>query len=90
MDTEAADGILHTEHATYENKSTDTRFPKTIEAKYIRAAHLYNITFSAVRENFAIAGLQPMIEVKNRQIPILQSFFLKIYSFIYFTANNAV
>lgn len=62
---EAADGILYTENAVYEKKATDTSFPKTFEAQYIRAAHLYNITFSAVRDNFAIAGLLPIIEVIN-------------------------
>lgn len=60
---EAADGIFYTEMAVYEKKVIDSSFPRTIDTQYIRAAHLYNITFSAVRENFAIAGLLPMIEV---------------------------
>lgn len=59
----AADGILHTENAIWKEKVAGTFYPKKIEAEYIRAAHLYNITFSAVRENFAIAGLLPVIDV---------------------------
>lgn len=65
MSVEAADGILYTENAIHENNATDSNYPKTIEAANIRAAHIYNVGFGGVRENFAIAGLLPVIEVRS-------------------------
>lgn len=61
---EAADGILYTENAIHENNASDTNYPNAIEAGNIRAAHIYNIGFAGVRENFSIAGLLPIIEVR--------------------------
>lgn len=62
---EAADGILYTENVIFENKAIDRNYPKAIEAGNIRAAHIYNIGFGGVRENFAIAGLLPIVEVRD-------------------------
>lgn len=59
-----ADGILCTEHAVYENATMNVEYPIVVVAGHIRAAHIYNITFSAMRQNFAIAGLLPIIQVK--------------------------
>lgn len=103
MTVEAADGILYTENAIHKKKATNTRYPKAIEAENLRAAHAYNIAFGAVRENFAIAGLLPAIEVK-RSFPPFRSSVQRIncnwiscdlrdFNVIilyFFTANNAI
>lgn len=60
-----AGGILCTEYKIFKRKSIETAYPDVLDAQYVRAAHKYNITFSHVRENFAVAGLLSEIEVKN-------------------------
>lgn len=60
---EVADGIFWTEHKVYADKTKDTDYPKIVTAEHIRAAHIYNITFTAMRQNFAIAGLLSSIQV---------------------------
>ncbi|XP_055323806.1 uncharacterized protein LOC129578759 [Sitodiplosis mosellana] len=59
---EEADGILYTEKKILDNKTTDVKYPATLKSKCVRAAHIYNITFSHVRENFAIAGLISLVQ----------------------------
>ncbi|XP_031625913.1 uncharacterized protein LOC116342439 [Contarinia nasturtii] len=54
---EEADGILYTESMVYANVAANVEYPAVLVPKYVRAAHLYNITFAHVRNNFAIAGL---------------------------------
>lgn len=61
---EEADGILYTEIKVCDNKTVDVKYPTALESKNVRAAHIYNITFSHVRENFAIAGLISLVEVQ--------------------------
>lgn len=58
-----ADGILYTEHMVYEAEISDPAYPKVLMAKNVRAAHLYNVAFSHVRQNFAIAGLLTSVQV---------------------------
>lgn len=65
ISADVADGILYTEHAVYENETMNVEYPVVVIAGHVRAAHIYNITFSAMRQNFAIAGLLPMIQVKS-------------------------
>lgn len=60
-----ADGILYTENNVRENGTTDVEYPVVLVARYVRAAHIYNIAFSAIRHNFAISGLLPIINVKQ-------------------------
>lgn len=68
IDGDTADGILYTEHAVYENGMLNVEYPvAVVVAGHIRAAHIYNITFSAMRQNFAIAGLLPLIQVKFKK-----------------------
>lgn len=59
-----ADGILCTEHEVYENGTMNTEYPVVPVACHVRAAHIYNIVFSAMRQNFAISGLLPTIQVR--------------------------
>lgn len=60
---EEADGILYTEKKVYDNETMNVEYPTVLNAKYVRAAHLYNVTFSHVRHCFAIAGLLSDVEV---------------------------
>lgn len=69
---DVADAILYTENAIHVKKATAARYPKAVEATNLRAAHLYNITFSAVRDNFAIVGLLPAIEVRDCSDPFVK------------------
>lgn len=71
-----ADGILYTEHVVYENGMANVVNPVVVVAGHIRAAHIYNIIFSAMRQNFSIAGLLPIVQVKSR---------LQFSSFLYET-----
>ncbi|XP_055306558.1 uncharacterized protein LOC129570859 [Sitodiplosis mosellana] len=57
-----ADGILYTEHKVYANEILDAAYPTVLTAKHVRAAHLYNVAFSYVRQNFAIAGLLQSVQ----------------------------
>lgn len=59
-----ADGILFTENTIFNNEIGDVEHPKVLTAQNIRAAQIYNIAFTYVRENFAIAGLLSHIQVK--------------------------
>lgn len=60
LSVEEADGI----HITIDNwlgKNVEpSEYEDPLVPRYIRAAHIYNITFSHVRRNFAIAGLLPL------------------------------
>lgn len=60
---EEADGILYTETMVMEKRNENVNPGPVLTPKYVRAAHIYNITFSHVRENFAIAGLLPLVKV---------------------------
>lgn len=60
-----AGGILCTEYKIFKNKSIESPYPDYLNDQYVRAAHKYNIAFSHVRENFAIAGLLSEIQVKQ-------------------------
>lgn len=68
MGTEEADGILYTEYKIYANEIKNVEYPRTLKAKYVRAAQLYNDAFVAVRRNFAIAGLLPCVEVNIKNL----------------------
>lgn len=61
---EAADGILYTESMVLANATSNVDYPSVVVSKNVRAAHLYNITFGGIRQNFSIAGLLPYIQVK--------------------------
>lgn len=61
--SEEADGILFSEKKIHDNEQITVKYPTGFESKCVRAAHMYNITFSHVRENFAIAGLLPLVKV---------------------------
>lgn len=58
-----ADGILYTESKVYANETMSVMHPIALVANHVRAAHIYNITFSHVRQNFAIAGLLSFVQV---------------------------
>lgn len=45
------------------NENIDVKYPTALESKCVRAAHLYNITYPHVRENLAISGLLPLVQV---------------------------
>ncbi|XP_055310152.1 uncharacterized protein LOC129573547 [Sitodiplosis mosellana] len=60
--TEEADGILYTESMVYANATSNVEYPIAVVSKNVRAAHLYNITFGSIRQNFSIAGLLPYIQ----------------------------
>lgn len=81
-----AGGILCTEYKIYKNKSIETAYPEYLDAQYVRAAHKYNIAFSYVRENFAVAGLLSEIQVKintnncnNVPFNLLERFFKNLF-----------
>lgn len=58
-----ADGILCTEYEICDGLKDYVIPPTILNAQCVRAAQKYNIVFSYVRENFAIAGLLSSIEV---------------------------
>ncbi|XP_055310149.1 uncharacterized protein LOC129573544 [Sitodiplosis mosellana] len=60
--TAEADGILHTECMVLANTTSNVQYPVALNPEYVRAAHIYNITFEHVRQNFSIAGLLPHIQ----------------------------
>lgn len=57
-------GILCAEYKIYKRKDIETSYPDVLDAQNVRGAHKYNIAFSHVRENFAVAGLLTEIQVK--------------------------
>ncbi|XP_031633299.1 uncharacterized protein LOC116347044 [Contarinia nasturtii] len=59
---EEADGILYTEKIVRNSETIDMKYPTGFESKCVRAAHIYNITYSHVQENFAIAGLLSLVQ----------------------------
>lgn len=61
-----ADGILYTENMVLAKATLNTNFPAVLKSEYVRAAHIYNIAFGYVRQNFAVAGLLPHIQVKKK------------------------
>lgn len=67
ISVDEADGILYTEIMVNDEqtKNINVSSTMTLTPNYVRAAHIYNITFPHVRENFSIAGLLPLVEVKN-------------------------
>lgn len=67
---EQADGILYTEHKVYANETLNIGYPTALVTQHVRAAHIYNISFSHVRQNFAIAGLVSYVKV------LIRMFFL--------------
>lgn len=71
IDTEEADGILYTENMVFANATLNVEYPIVLKSKYVRAAHIYNIAFGHVRQNFSMAGLLLLIQVKiNLKIEI--------------------
>lgn len=60
---EQADGILYTEHKVYANETLNVGYPTALVTQHVRAAHIYNISFSHVRQNFVIAGLDSYVKV---------------------------
>lgn len=58
LSVDEADGILYTEYKTL--KAEFVKCPIDLVSNHVRAAHIYNIAISHARENFAIAGLQPL------------------------------
>lgn len=92
MTVEVADGILYTEYVVCTNETMNTQYPVTVVASDVRGAHMYNIVFSAMRQNFAISGLLPIIQV-NATVCQRLSFFKKINSnlvFIFCTGNTSI
>lgn len=77
ISTKSADGILYTEHRISKNETAIVSYPARLDAEYVRAAHIYSIGFSAVRENFGMAGLLPAIQVliQNNSNQIFSSDF---------------
>lgn len=66
IDIEAADGILYTENMVFANATLNVEYPVVLKSKYVRAAHIYNIAFSHMRQNFSMAGLLSLIQVKKK------------------------
>lgn len=60
-----ADGILYTESKVYSNETSHVGHPTVLVSKFVRAAHIYNIVFSHIRQNFAISGLVSFVQVLN-------------------------
>lgn len=58
---EQADGILYSLNTVQEYKGNEVEY---VTANDLRAAHLYNIVFTRVKRNLAIAGLKSQIDVK--------------------------
>lgn len=73
MSVEEADGILYTEIKVNANETMNVAYPTVLKSRYVRAAHIYNIIFSHIRQNFAIAGFASSIQV---QIKITGIFLL--------------
>lgn len=63
IDVLQADAILYTEMIFSYQSPSDIEYPTKIDPKHIRAAHIYNIAFTHVRQNFEIAGLLPLHQV---------------------------
>lgn len=50
-----------------ENEIKICKNPINLTKTYVRAAHIYNIVYSHVHENFAIAGLSSLVEVMKSE-----------------------
>lgn len=59
-----ADGILYTENCKQNNKTANMIYPTVVVSTFVRAAHMYNVTFGHVRDCYDIAGLFSHIQVK--------------------------
>lgn len=70
LDVDEADGILSSEQMvlTYLRFSgrVSAELPSTLIAKYVRAAHIYNIATVYIRYSFGMAGLMGKIENRFR------------------------
>lgn len=66
LDVKTSDGILYTANKVYSKNMGNVTHPDALVAAYVRAAHIYNIAFSDIRQNFAIAGLLKFIQVRNK------------------------
>lgn len=88
INVNAADGILYTEYEVYENRTANIDYPTVVVAGHIRAAHMYNITFSTMRQNFAIAGLLPIIQVNAKTFNIYFEDIITIYEILYFVLQE--
>lgn len=61
---EEADGILYTEYCVENNKTANVKYPTVLVPEFVRAAHMYNVTFGHVRDSYYMAGLLSHIQVK--------------------------
>lgn len=83
LDIEEADGILITERKVLDclqsNVELKVKAPQSLRVKYVRAAHIYNITFASIRSKFAVVGLfskiSPTLRFDGAYFQILMNSF---------------